>query len=124
MSHIHVLHSSGGVDAEEADEVNGIGGVLRLMQDAVAPQLLGGQADLVEGGSQPAVAQGRAGRVMGGLAGDEQVRVCGVGPTPAAFGQPGVDQVDGEFVEVDDRSSQPAGPRRVPAGRTDAAGVA
>jgi hypothetical protein len=29
------------MDAEEADQVNGIGGVLRLMQDAVAPQLRG-----------------------------------------------------------------------------------
>jgi hypothetical protein len=42
------------MDAKAVDEVNGIGGVLRLMQDAVAPQLLGDQADLVEGGSQPA----------------------------------------------------------------------
>jgi len=49
------------MDAKEADEVNWIGGVLRLMQDAVAPQLLGDQADLVEGGSQPAIAQGRPG---------------------------------------------------------------
>jgi hypothetical protein len=29
---VHVLHSGGGVDADEADEVNGIGGVLRLVQ--------------------------------------------------------------------------------------------
>jgi hypothetical protein len=47
------------MDVEETDEMNGISGVLRFVQDAVAPQLLGNQVDLVEGGSQPAVAQGR-----------------------------------------------------------------
>ena len=43
----------------------------------------------------------RSGGVVGGLAGDEQVQVGGVGPTAAAFSQPGVDQADGQFVEVD-----------------------
>jgi hypothetical protein len=34
---------------------DGIGGVVGLMQNAVAPQLLGDQADLVEGGTLPAL---------------------------------------------------------------------
>ena len=54
------------MDAKEADEVNGIGGVLRLMEDEVARRRLGKKADLVEGGSQPALAQGRPGGVGGG----------------------------------------------------------
>jgi hypothetical protein len=71
MGGVHVLHRGGGVDSDETDEVNGIGGVWGLVQDAVAAELLGDQADLVEGGSQPAVAQGRLGRVPRGVAGDE-----------------------------------------------------
>jgi hypothetical protein len=53
------------VDAEETDEVNGIGGVVGLMQDAVAPQLLGDQADLVEAGTHRGAAAGSSGAAVG-----------------------------------------------------------
>jgi hypothetical protein len=48
------------VDAEQADEVDAVGGMHGFMQDAVGPQLSGQDVDLVNGCSQPAVA-GRGG---------------------------------------------------------------
>jgi hypothetical protein len=72
---IDILHGGGWVDSEQADEVEGVGGVRGFVENAVGPKLFGEDPGFTEGGAEAAVAQGWLGGVVGGLTGDEQVWV-------------------------------------------------
>ncbi|MER7901576.1 hypothetical protein ABTX62_37485 [Streptomyces sp. NPDC096046] len=89
------------MDTEEPDEMDRVGGLLRLVQDAVGPHLPGQQSDLVEGGPQGTVAELRRCRMPIGVGGDDQMRVGGLGPAASAFAQPVGHEADAQVVEVD-----------------------
>jgi len=86
----------------EVYEMDRIGGLPDLVEDAVGPDLPGQQPDLVERGPHREVADLRRGRVPVGLGGDEQVRVGGLGPAAAALAQPVGRQVGTQVIEVDE----------------------
>ena len=64
---VYVLHGDTGMDVEEADEVDRIGGLPGLVQDAVGPYLPWQQPDLVERGPHRAIADLRRVGVPVGL---------------------------------------------------------
>ncbi|MFD9013704.1 hypothetical protein ACFVZ8_31835 [Streptomyces sp. NPDC059558] len=89
------------MDTEDAHEMYGVGRLSGLIQNPVRPHLSGQDAGPVEGCAHPEVAQGRLAGVVGGLAGDQKVRVASDRPAPMAFLQPLRQQAQGERVEVD-----------------------
>jgi hypothetical protein len=73
---VDVSHGGAGGDAEHAHEVDRVGGLAGFVADAVLPDLLGGEATLLEGLAEDAVCDWRVTVVHGCQPGDEQaVRV-------------------------------------------------
>jgi hypothetical protein len=98
---LHVGHGGLGADAEHVHEVDRVGGVGGLVEDAVAAQLRRGEPEPLEDGVHDAVGVGRECRIGGGDLADEQVWVGGSPPQPSTFVQPRAGQGVGKFVEVD-----------------------
>jgi hypothetical protein len=98
---LDVGHGGLGADAEHVHEVDRVGGVGGLVEDAVAAQLRGGEPEPLEDGVHDSVGDRRECRIGGGDLADEQVRVAGSAPQPSTFVQPRAGQGVGEFIEVD-----------------------
>ena len=77
MGCLDVLHGGVGGQAEDAHEVDGVGGVPGFVQDPVLPHLGRGEAEFAEDGVEDGMGDRRAGGVDGCVPGDQQVGVAG-----------------------------------------------
>jgi hypothetical protein len=100
VSGVDVVDGGALGDAEDADQVDRVGGVPGLVQDAVLPQPGRSDAERFEYGPD----RGGADRAVvgGGLLADEQVRVAAARPAVMAVAQPPAGQGGGDLIEVDD----------------------
>jgi hypothetical protein len=67
MGSLDVLHGGFGGEAEDAHEVDGVGGVPGLVQDPVLPDFGRGEAEPGEDGVDAGQGDRRAGGIVGGL---------------------------------------------------------
>ncbi|MCC5580238.1 hypothetical protein IMZ11_31890 [Microtetraspora sp. AC03309] len=80
-----VLHGDLAADAEDAHEVDRVGGVGGFIEDSVAAEPAGADADALEERVGEVVGDGWMGGVGRGDPADRQVGVGGAGPEAAPF---------------------------------------
>ena len=119
MGGLDVVHGGLGAEAEDAHEVDGVGGVPGLVEDPVLPESGRAEAELGEGGVHDGEGDRRAGVGGGGLLGDQQVGVAGEGPVAVSFAEPAGHERAGELVEVDGVPSGRAPDEEVAAGQVE-----
>jgi hypothetical protein len=100
VSGVDVVDGGALGDAEDADQVDRVGGVAGLVQDAVLPQSVRADGGRLE--HDPDHGRADRARVNGGLLADQQVRVAAAGPALVPVPQPLAGQGGGDLIEVDD----------------------
>src|SRR6266849_5065389 len=103
---VDVLHRGRGGDAEYAYEVDGVGGVPGLVEDAVLAEFGRAEPQRPEDAGHDHAGDRREGVHDGGLLADQQVGVGGAGPAAVPFAEPGAGEGVGELVGVEGVAGQ------------------